>query len=207
MKRNLVGGLFIVGLSLLGLLDVPKRKPTPAKKRGSAMSAVLDLVPFMKEAKKKYPIVPISLACAIVENESAGRLNAVRWECRNPETKKLFGQKTPCPAGCQRKDKKGRPIMSTGPWQFLIATGEAFGLRATVDPATDERRDPAKSTLAAFRFLSSLLTKYSKKGEKYAIASYNAGSGAVDKAYPNIPNQSYVDHIQAKRAKYLHLDS
>lgn len=202
MQMKTKAGIFLAALAVVGLLDAPKKQ-----KKGPPMKLVLDLLPAMKAAKVKYPNVPLSLAAAICENESGGRLNAVRWECRNQETRKLFGQKTPCPGGCQRYDKKGRPIMSTGPWQFLIGTGEAFGLRATVDPSTDDRRDPNKSTMAAFRFLSGLLTKYKSKGEQYAIASYNAGSGAIDKAFPRIPNQDYVDHIKSKRAKYLHLDT
>lgn len=196
-------------MGLLASSAPAPQKPQKRGKKGSSMQNVIRWLPELKAAHLAYPGVSISLACAIMENESGGSPNAVRWECKKADGT-LYGGKTPCEAGCQRKDKQGRPIMSTGMWQFLIATGESYGLHSTVDAATDERRDPAKSTKAAFKFLSSLLASF-PGDENAAIAAYNAGAGGVhgyQKKHggKGVPNQSYVDHINAKRAKYRHLD-
>ncbi len=64
---------------------------------------------------------------------------------------------------------------AVGMWQFMTATGREAGLR--IDWWMDERRDPARSTDAAIRFLQSLQKQF---GSLYlAAAAYNGGPGRV----------------------------
>ncbi len=65
-----------------------------------------------------------------------------------------------------------------GLWQFMPSTGKHYGLE--VNYLVDERCDPAKSTVAACRFMSDL---YEMFGDwTLAIAAYNCGPGNVNKA-------------------------
>jgi soluble lytic murein transglycosylase-like protein len=175
----------------------------PAKRRrrgmgGTAEARVRRYSALIQEAHQRYPSVRASLLAGLIENESGGNPNATRYECRSAEGK-LFGQRTACPVGTQRLDKKGRPVMSRGLVQFLIGTGEQYGLRATEDPATDERRDPSKAIPAAARFLDSLIHKYGT--EERALSAYN--TGRPDSAH----GAGYASRVQARREKYGDLDT
>jgi membrane-bound lytic murein transglycosylase D len=66
---------------------------------------------------------------------------------------------------------------AVGMWQFMTSTARGVGLR--VDHWVDERRDPARATDAAARFLTSL---HSQFGSYYlAAAAYNGGPGRVSR--------------------------
>jgi membrane-bound lytic murein transglycosylase D len=76
---------------------------------------------------------------------------------------------------------------AVGMWQFISETGATFSLSRS--SAFDERLDPEKSTRAAARYLKSLYKHY---GDWYlAMAAYNCGAGAVDRA---VERTGYADY-------------
>jgi membrane-bound lytic murein transglycosylase D len=64
---------------------------------------------------------------------------------------------------------------AVGPWQFIRGTAKMFGL--TMNSWVDERKDPEASTVAAARYLKHLYGLFNSW--PLALASYNAGEGAV----------------------------
>ena len=65
-----------------------------------------------------------------------------------------------------------------GLWQFMPVTARAYGLE--VNSMVDERYDPAKSTVAACKYMKDLYKMYNDWS--LAIAAYNCGPGNVNKA-------------------------
>ncbi len=83
------------------------------------------------------------------------------------------------------------PAGALGLWQFIPSTARRCGLR--VDWWVDERLDPEASTRAAARHLKEL---YERFGDwELALAAYNAGPGAVDRALKRTGAQSYWDLV------------
>lgn len=76
---------------------------------------------------------------------------------------------------------------AVGMWQFIADTGATYDLVKT--SALDERFDPEKATHAAAKFLKHLYERY---GDWYlAMAAYNCGAGAVDRA---VERTGYADY-------------
>mgnify|MGYP001223007524 FL=1 len=86
---------------------------------------------------------------------------------------------------------------AVGPWQFIESTGKRYGLNNNW--WQDERRDPAKATRAAARFLSDLHEDFD--GNWYlAVASYNAGPGKLRRA---VKKYKTSDFWEISRRSYL----
>ena len=90
-------------------------------------------------------------------------------------------------------------VGATGLWQFMLATGQRYGLE--VNSLVDDRCDPIKSSDAAARFLKDLYKIYGDWS--LVIAAYNCGPGNVNKAirraggvkdywqiYPYLPSET-----------------
>lgn len=67
---------------------------------------------------------------------------------------------------------------ATGLWQMMLAAGKGYGLEC--NSVVDERRDPYASSRAAAKLLKELYDTYGDWS--LAIAAYNSGPGAVNKA-------------------------
>jgi len=85
---------------------------------------------------------------------------------------------------------------AVGMWQFIAGTGARYDLVRT--KTFDERLDPEKATRAAARHLKELNQRY---GDWYlAMAAYNCGAGAVDRA---VERTGYADYWELLKRKAL----
>ncbi len=83
---------------------------------------------------------------------------------------------------------------AAGTWQFMKSTGKKYGLR--IDDWVDERRNPAKSTVAAARYLKDLFEMFGDWD--LAMASYNAGEGKIQRALIKSKGNDFWDLTSTK---------
>lgn len=77
-------------------------------------------------------------------------------------------------------------VQAVGMWQFMKPTAKQYGL--AVGKKVDERKDPARATDAALKYLDGL---HDRLGSWYlAAAAYNSGEGTVTKALKKITGKS-----------------
>ncbi len=77
-----------------------------------------------------------------------------------------------------------------GPWQFIKSTAQKYGL--TVNKNLDERKDFAKATKAAAKFIEYLINSNVTKGDVFLVlACYNNGVAAVNKMLINQKQASF----------------
>lgn len=79
------------------------------------------------------------------------------------------------------------PAGAVGLWQFIPTSGRMYGL--TVDRWVDERRDPARSTQAAIRFLSDLHQRFGNW--ELAMGAYNMGYAGMSRAVAKYNTNDY----------------
>lgn len=79
------------------------------------------------------------------------------------------------------------PAGAVGLWQFMPESGRMYGL--VVDRWVDERRDPARSTQAAVRFLSDLYRRFGNW--ELAMAAYNMGYAGMSRAVEKYSSNDY----------------
>ena len=81
-------------------------------------------------------------------------------------------------------------VGAVGPWQFMPATGRAYGLHRSW--WEDERRDLVKSTHAACRYLRDLYDEFHDWA--LALAAYNSGEGRVRRQLRLNGHDNYWDY-------------
>lgn len=89
---------------------------------------------------------------------------------------------------------------AAGPWQFIQGTGKKYGLR--IDQWIDERRDPAKSTVAAAKYLKDLYRMFGSW--PLSMASYNAGEGRIMRAMARTRAE---DFWELKASRHIHRET
>ena len=89
---------------------------------------------------------------------------------------------------------------AAGLWQFMKATGSAYGLE--VGTEVDERYNIEKSTVAACKYLKEA---YAKFGDWMTVAaSYNAGQGGINKRLTDQKQQRAMDlFLPTETSRYM----
>jgi len=98
------------------------------------------------------------------------------------------------------------PKGAVGLMQVIPDTAERFGVRATGRQSVSERlTDPRTNIQAGARYLAWLI-KHFKGDVRLALAAYNAGEGAVNRAGRRIPNYpETIDYVRKVTALHFNL--
>ncbi len=101
---------------------------------------------------------------------------------------------------CNLDPKSVSSAGAAGPWQFLKATGRAYGLE--VADEVDERYNIEKSTEAACKYL---LEAYEKYGDWMTVAaSYNAGQNGITQRIANQRQSLAMDlFLPTETSRYM----
>ena len=101
---------------------------------------------------------------------------------------------------CNLDPKSVSTAGAAGPWQFMKATGRAYGLE--VADEVDERYNIEKSTEAACKYLKEAFGKY---GDWMTVAaSYNAGQGGISQRITNQRQARAMDlFLPTETSRYM----
>lgn len=89
---------------------------------------------------------------------------------------------------------------AVGMWQFISATGSAYGLK--IDRYVDERMDPEKATRAAARHLKDLYQQYGNDWH-VALAGYNCSPRCIKRAIASAQAKGYETPTYWDMYEYL----
>lgn len=89
---------------------------------------------------------------------------------------------------------------AVGMWQFMSATGSAYGLK--IDRYVDERMDPEKATRAAARHLRDLYQQYGNDWH-VALAGYNCSPRCIKRAIASARSKGYETPTYWDMYEYL----